>query len=156
MSVTLNTLDWVITERITGENDPDGHPDSFNRVCKQIWKIFAVEHDKDGDHKSDFITHYLQVEEGTYTGNATDDRTISLTDSNLKPILVIVLSDTATPIYFRVETSVMSGDNTKAFLNTAFAANLIQDIGTGSFEVGDHANINTNDETYYYLVLGTY
>jgi hypothetical protein len=121
-----------------------------NNVESFIWTEFIEEHDADGAHTTDPYAGFGRIESGTYTGNSTDDRDISLTYSiDIKYLLVI--SDTATAA---TRNESMSGDNTKREATAAFQANFIQSLGTGTFQVGNAAAINLTDTPFYYIAIG--
>ena len=151
----MPTPDWVeYTEKRYGVGST-GNEDTFNRACRTLWDdMFTVQHDKDGDHKADLFPS-TKIEEGSYTGNGADDRNISLSDGTLDIKFMRVYSAEVAYTYIRTEG--MAGDNTK---NTkynpgvVFQADQIQSVGTGTFQVGTNAAVNTNLATYYYLVVG--
>lgn len=92
------------------------------------------------------------VSVGSYVGNGSDNRNITLSGFSGTPDLVLVLGDTAQPTAWR--TSAMSGDSSQTF-GTSLTTNIIQAFGSGNFQVGTSAIVNTATATptYYYLAL---
>jgi len=140
------------TELRDGENEPNGRPDVFNRPAKDWYTSYTVEHDyATGAHAS---TGCMVIEEGTYTGNGVDNRNISLTNSSLDIIFILIWRDGTTAPVLR--STDMAGDNSKIAQVNAFQANMIQSIATtGQFQVGTDNAVNQNTIDYYYIVGGT-
>lgn len=86
---------------------------------------------------------------GAYTGNGEDDRDI--TGLGLDPSLVTVKSYSSYNGLWK--TSSMAGDITAYLWNTADAANLIQDLGTDSFEIGTDLSVNRSLYLHYYFAF---
>jgi hypothetical protein len=87
---------------------------------------------------------------GSYTGNATDNR--SLTGVGFQPDVVLIKSASTGIAVLR--TSSMSGDNTKPMTGTtALTANQIQALGTDGFTIGTDAAVNANGTTYYWIAF---
>jgi hypothetical protein len=161
---TLSTLPYntaIPREDRTAANDPNGNPDNYNRVARLLWNFFKVEHDKDGDHKSDFLASSAQIAVGSYTGNATDDRDISVsftpyvvmiwseqTDAHFTPLSPLVWSSY---LYNVVETGKAV---TASFdIPDPVYENLIQVVaGSSVFQIGDDDLVNKNGETFYYFI----
>ncbi len=153
--------EWVeFTEKRFGDSDPNGNMDTFNRANKQNWGNLTAystapalgtgEHDRDGAHMSDLTSNSYQVDAGTYTGNGTDDRDISLSKSiDIKFIRIWEGSTAGT--WFK--TASMTGDSS---LNTAVMADVtdcIQSLTTqGEFQVG--TTLNVNMRAYYFAAYG--
>jgi hypothetical protein len=157
MSNDLSDIEWVRydpssrTERRFAANDPDGNPDVANRPMRTFYRILGIQHNDDGTHGT---TNQLILEQGSYTGNATDDRVISLTNTNLLIKLILISGRIAKyPVFC---SSIMTADNTKLLGSAAFAADLIQAIDTaGQFTIGADDTVNKNTETFDYVVFGT-
>lgn len=86
----------------------------------------------------------------SYTGNATDNRDLTLTGLSGTPDAAWVLGDTAQPVARR--TSTMSGDQSGTY-TTSLTTNLIQAFGSGTIQVGTSAIVNGNGITYYAVAL---
>jgi len=87
---------------------------------------------------------------GTYTGNATDNR--SITTPNFLPSFVMIKSDTTNYPVFR--SSIHSGDDTSRIGDSlANATNLIQALNSTGFEIGTAAEVNTNAIPYFYIAI---
>lgn len=84
--------------------------------------------------------------QGSYVGNATDNRNI--TGLSFDPTLVIVKWDAATWGYMRSTSN--TGDESKPLDAESMAADFIQAFGTTSFQVGGNAYVNGDTLTYYY------
>jgi hypothetical protein len=98
---------------------------------------------------SDFVGP-LKIATGSYTGNATDDRTI--TGVGFRPDVVIVKS-TGTEVA-AMRTSSMSGDTAKRMTGpAAVAANLIQSLDSDGFTVGTAFEVNALLTSYYWIAL---
>lgn len=103
------------------------------------------------------VYHYVaidastaNIDEASYTGNATDDRSISL-GSSFDPDMLFTSEDANVSKWFRFGSN--TGD--ASFLHdAATAANGIQAFSTGSFEVGDDGDVNGGSATYYYWAVG--
>lgn len=90
-------------------------------------------------------------EVGSYTGNATDNRTISLSGS-WTPEFVLVIPDSADAMVWRTEAS-SDDDRSESTEANEGGSNRIQDFGAGSFEVGTDADVNASGVTYYYIAI---
>lgn len=90
---------------------------------------------------------------GSYTGNATDNRTITVTDLAAagKSVMVIVKGTAAQHGVWR--TSAHTGDASSHFYNVADKANAIQSFSSTGFVVGDDATVNAAATTYYYIAV---
>lgn len=86
---------------------------------------------------------------GSYTGNGTDNRTITLA-ADFTPAYVIVKGDAAVTAAARFGTA---GDASQTATDVN-AANMIQAFGAGTFQVGTDSRVNQNGVTYYYLAIG--
>jgi len=84
---------------------------------------------------------------GAYTGNAIDDRDIIRLP--FQPDLVTAKRSGATAGAFR--TSAHSGDLSSYFIATTEAANIIQALNSGGFQIGTAANVNTAGNIYFYF-----
>lgn len=98
------------------------------------------------------VTGECQV--GTYTGNATDSR--SITGVGFQPIAVFIVNDsqfpTSTDVAFR--TSTMSGDACGGItVAQALQADWVQALESDGFQVGLNANVNNNTIVYHWLAL---
>lgn len=166
-AITLSTLPYntaVPREARTGANDPNGNPDNYNRVARALWTLFKVEHDKDGDHKSDLLTSSSKIEVGSYTGNGTDDRDITIgiatpdivmiwsevVDAYFTPYSPIVWSSSVFQIFEAVKSVTMLTD----VISDPEYSDLIQVVtGLFAFQIGANHTVNKNAETYYYLAM---
>ncbi len=147
----LNNIQWCQTgERWDGENDTSGNPDNFNRANKVIYDVWCVNHNDDGSHKTDDT---IVMEQGSFAGNSTDNRDISLTNSALTiRFLMIAARGTEYPV---IRTTNMSGDNSKELASNALQSNQIQSISTtGQFQVGADSAVNATGTTYDYIAIG--
>jgi len=95
-------------------------------------------------------------EEGTYTGNGTDNR--SITGAGFQPDVVFVKNSTSLTANNR--RSVMSGDkhfgDLASYVSDAVvdATNMIQSMQSDGFQVGSGANTNENGSTMYWFAFG--
>lgn len=89
---------------------------------------------------------------GSFTGNATDDR--SITGVGFQPDFVIVKCATgsAAPVFRHKDSS---GDTSHFFDATADAANHIQAFEADGFQVGSSANANGSGVTCHYIAMKT-
>jgi hypothetical protein len=132
-------------------NHPQGNKDWFNFACEIIWNDnFLAEHERNGTHNTDLATDKIEI--GTFVGNAVDDRNVALSDGTLDIKFIRIYSNNVANNFFRSET--MAGDVTKTTAAAVFAANEIQSVGTGTFQLGDSNNVNQNAITFYYIVVG--
>lgn len=94
--------------------------------------------------------------EGTYSGNATDNRNI--TGLGFTPSMALVKNSTSATANNR--RSVMStfhhyGDASSYVADAvADATNFIQSLDSGSFQVGTGVNVNESAATFYWFALG--
>jgi len=99
--------------------------------------------------------HYIawaaspQVSTGRYTGNGTDNR--SITGIGFQPLMAWVKRDDAQAAVWRPLSA--AGDRTLYWSATASTTNRIQALEADGFEVGTNAQVNTNLSIYYYLAL---
>jgi len=100
--------------------------------------------------------HYIawaaspQVSTGSYTGNGADNR--SITGIGFQPLMAWVKRDDSQVAVWR-PMSVGTGDRTLFWAATAANTNRIQALQANGFQVGTNAQVNTNNQTYYYLAL---
>lgn len=128
-----------------------GHPrysDTKNSACIELYTLLEVEH-TDGMH--DDRAYAMTGEIDTYTGDGQSSQTITLTNTDLTPRLIIIWFDTAAQ-GVPEKLSNMSGNNGFLRPDTNFGA-YITIGGIGEFTV-NLAAFNANGTTYYYCVLG--
>ncbi len=84
---------------------------------------------------------------GAYTGDGTDDR--SITDPGFQPAYVIVLADSASDPLQR--SSAMAGDASIGFGLSGFITDGIQALEANGFQVGTSAAVNEDGTAYHYI-----
>jgi hypothetical protein len=143
------------TEPVIGANDPM-FGNTWDQVNIDVENALETEHTNAGEHGDIDVASGGRCicEIGTYTGTGSDGENISLTESNLTIFFLKIFTFSVSNIEV-IRTIDMTGDNTKLLSNAVFAANLIQSIGTGTFQVGDGSDVNTLDQKYYYIAYGT-
>src|SRR5574343_869283 len=100
------------------------------------------------------VTSYaVQVVSGSYTGNGSDNRDITISPACQPKVVIVKRSDNqSTDSVMRIDS--MSGDNTSQISSSAaFAANHIQAINSNGFQVGTAATVNSNTVVYRYVAL---
>lgn len=96
------------------------------------------------------VTGVMNV--GSYTGNATDTR--SITGVGFKPDFVFLKNaDAGTPVSAVYSATESYGDNTCYFTDTANLVDSIQALETDGFQVGAHATSNGSGNTVYYAAF---
>lgn len=92
-----------------------------------------------------------QGDVGSYSGNSTDDRDISLA-SGITPKLVMIFGDATVQPCFRLSSHAagVSSPFTEAGDEMTDG---IKSFASGSFRLGTNANVNVTGNTYYYLAL---
>ncbi len=148
----LNTPRYIqYSELRDAENHPDGNEDIFNRPAKDFFTSFTVQHDfSTGIHSE---TGCMIIEPYTYTGDGVDPQNVVTQNVNLViTFLMIWREDTQYPVFY---SSDMTPDNTKELETNAFQSDMIQSVGTGTFQVGADAAVNENLIDYFYLAIGT-
>lgn len=147
---------WINWKESTHGVNGDGYPDVSNRPARAIWANLTAQHNKDGTHKSAMADADLSVMESyTYTGDGTDNRTISLQNANLEVHFLRIFSDDKAYTFF-TDTNLIDGGFVPLTMSTegyAFS-NYIQALGTGDFQVGSADQVNKNAETFYYIAYG--
>lgn len=143
-----------------GHNDADGNSDTWNRFCKYVWGNFCQysteygsgtgEHDKDGDHKADLLALFWKREPIQWTGAGGDDRDLALSDGDLDVKFIQVWEAATAGTWWKSED--MAGDTTFDSPTVTSAADLIQSVGTGTFQVGSLLDVAARD--YYAIVYG--
>lgn len=88
---------------------------------------------------------------GSYTGDGADNRTITISPSFTPKFVMIRATGSSLHTYVNFSCTDLAME--LANLTTG-AANKIQACGSGSFQIGSHADTNTNGSTYHYLALG--
>jgi len=101
-------------------------------------------------------TSGLKIEAGTYTGDGSSPRTISLADTDLQVAFIVIGDDTGTKtmtISFEgmSPTSLVLIDASPPVASTT----AITTLSAGSFIVNDNTYTNANASTYYYSVFGS-
>jgi hypothetical protein len=84
-----------------------------------------------------------------YTGNGTDDRDI--TGVGFTPNFVLIKSEGAHG--FALRSSDHSGDLSKFFQSSGFAANYIQSLSSDGFQVGTAVNVNNNTSVMGFIAF---
>ena len=84
---------------------------------------------------------------GSYTGNGSDNR--SITGVGLQSNYVIVMSSGRDAVVHRFASQ--TGDATLLFNGSAEISDRIQAFETDGFQVGANTEVNKNGETYHYL-----
>lgn len=94
----------------------------------------------------------MRVATGTYTGNGSDNRAITVSDAvgSFQPDFVMVKGASNALPAFR--TSAMSGDLT-AVGGALLTADIVQSLDATGFTIGTHAMVNTNLTTYHWLAI---
>jgi len=145
---------WIsYRERTNGENS-DGYPDVSNRPARTIWSNFTNQHDKTGTHKSDLTDGLCVMETDSYTGNATDNTDITLTNTDLDIKFLRVWSEESAFFWYMTEDLDSEEVNLSLSSQGYLAAGRIKSIGTGTFRIGDSDDVNKNGSTYYYTAYG--
>lgn len=92
----------------------------------------------------------MKVATGEYTGNGTDDRSIS--GVGFQPEVVVVKATDAAGPPFR--TDAMSGDNANWLRdNNGLTANIIQALESDGFQVGTDGAVNTGSQAYQWFAF---
>ena len=86
---------------------------------------------------------------GSYTGDGNDNRSIS--GVGFAPEVVWVKRDNAQQSSWRPASAI--GDTSLFWNATANASNCIQALEADGFQAGKDAQVNTNNQSYYYLAL---
>lgn len=100
------------------------------------------------------VTSYaIQVVTGSYTGNSTDNRDITISPACQPKVVIIHRSDSqATDSVMRLDS--MSGDNASQISSSVgFAANIIQQFNSNGFQVGTSGASNASAQTYRYIAI---
>ena len=96
----------------------------------------------------------FRIENGSYTGDGSIPRVISLTDPVLNPSFLIIGVDSG-----NVVINFLTGSVGSLLLRSGAAPldlpNAVTAFAQGSFTVNDTTYTNTNSTVYYYLVLGS-
>ncbi|MEX0785341.1 MAG: prepilin-type N-terminal cleavage/methylation domain-containing protein [Dehalococcoidia bacterium] len=100
--------------------------------------------------------HYIALAAGpnvaagsSYTGNGSDDRSIS--GVGFQPEVVWIKDDGDQSGVWRPAS--LSGDATLYWEGSALVSNRIQAIESDGFQIGTHNEVNRNGDTYYFLAL---
>jgi hypothetical protein len=95
----------------------------------------------------------LRVAHGSYVGNGSDSRNITVSPSfAIKAVFIKADSTEAGPI---VSFSGMGDKSRKMFIESqGLLTDHIQSMGTGTFQIGTDSEVNGNGITYYYFVIG--
>jgi hypothetical protein len=122
-----------------------------NNIESAINTLFGVAHNiTTGIHTTNPYAAYGKIEPGSYGGDNTDDRDITLTNTALDVKYVVIIPYSVAAAYSRSES--MAGDNTKQEKSGAFQVDRIQSLGTGTFQVGN--TLNQTGETYHWIAIG--
>ena len=105
------------------------------------------------------------IETGTYTGDGTEDQTITLTDTEMVTMAIwiwVEVADTQTTATWSSSDDFCDNDADGLFYEVRDGDvndNRLLSMGTGNFHVDDDgANLhpNTDGTTYHYIVFGTH
>lgn len=86
---------------------------------------------------------------GTYTGDGTDNRVISV---GFQPGIVLTKEETASNTVAKFS-SMPSGQSSGLVNNSQLQGNMIQDLTSNGFEIGSDNQVNQNGRTYHYLAI---
>ena len=90
---------------------------------------------------------------GFYSGNVTDNRNITVSPSFIIDALFIKCNAAQ---YLVASTSSMPADTTNSLSNGATVTNRIQSMGTGTFQIGSNAEVNTTGtDNCFYAAFGS-
>ncbi|TSC71762.1 MAG: FG-GAP repeat domain-containing protein [Parcubacteria group bacterium Gr01-1014_38] len=89
----------------------------------------------------------MAVASGSYTGNGSDDR--SITGLGFRPHAVLIKANGTADGVLRFST--MSGDESASLSTEKYAKNQIQALETDGFQVGTAAEVNASGTTYYWF-----
>ena len=109
-------------------------------------------------NRTGYTYHYITLANdsgvmahGSYTGNGSDDR--SITGVGFKPDIVFVFNDVSGESHI-VRTKDMAGDLTAGLNQSAAdAANKVQSLDSDGFTIGSHNAVNSNTKVYYWLAF---
>ena len=132
-----------------GASQPDARADILNRTYRALWTNFTAEHQKSGAHRTDLTTNLSKSEVISWGGDNSDNRNISLVNTSIDITFINVFDGTRFTCF---KASNMAGDTTKLLSATAYAANYVQSVGTGTFQVG--TELNASGTTYIAIVIG--
>lgn len=99
----------------------------------------------------------LYVRTGSYTGNSTDNRDISFSGTAFTPKWVVIKGSDATGSASGQVAVYVSGTGTISSYsadNSTTNSNMIQTVGSGTFQVGTDTSVNASGTTYNYFVMG--
>ena len=98
---------------------------------------------------TDPVTGELRFASGHFTGNGTDDRSISV---GFRPIYVQITGATG----WWVRSNDMEGDLScyNSGLGISYAANYIQAFESDGFQIGADTYLNYNGRDYYWIAWG--
>jgi len=88
------------------------------------------------------------VQIGTYTGNAADNRNI--TGAGFQPDWVMTMADNEQDVF---RPGPVAGDASFLINGGGASANKIQSILADGFQVGSHSDVNRNGRTYYWIAF---
>jgi len=97
----------------------------------------------------------LLIEDGTYVGDGTSSRIISLTDGDLTPSFILLGCPDGVPHLTLTFGNFIPNSLTFRDVSAPFAGtDLITAFSSGSFRVGNTTWSNANTYNYYYTVFG--
>lgn len=96
----------------------------------------------------------LKVASGTYTGNGSDNRNITVSPSFAIKFVYIRRNDATAGEGAVGSISGMGDASFDGFQNNTNTANQIQSMGTGTFQIGTDVAVNANTIGYHYIALG--
>jgi len=135
---------WIAAgELIVAQNNPI-FANTLGRPAQEIQENLLVEHDADGIHSA--RANGLHVECGSFTGNGTGGRTISLTNSNLTPKQVMCWQEEADGF-----SEVTNGGFDANTTGWTLSAGTLTHISSGGEDGGGYAQTAfTSNATYYF------
>lgn len=103
-----------------------------------------------------FTLSGLEIKTGSYTGNGSDNRdiTIGFSDTSIVPTFVMVKKDGTEEAVWRGADS-HSGDKSSYFVASSDTSNLIQAFSANTFQVGTDTDVNASGPTYRWMAIGT-
>jgi len=102
-----------------------------------------------------FANNEFFLQSGKYTGDGTDNRNISVGYSIYRPGFLMVDAN-ADNVYSRFRLLHFDGDVTASTSATAFQSDYIQQMTSGSFQVGTSTAVNANGNRFFWWALRTY
>ena len=145
-------------DAVIGTDDPL-YDNTWDNVNIAVQSAFEVDHIDGVNHLFGSTYGPCLIETGTYVGDHEDNNEVTLSNSDLNVLFVLVAPGTTGSQLWVGHIASMPDGYSLTMTNTqqvdqSYWFGTVDSVGTGFFRVGDATNTNNTGVTYTYVVFG--